>query len=56
MFKKTGVERRLRKISKNEAASVKLLEKQVKTLKLRIKLRKIPSLLTDETVVESVDT
>ena len=56
MFKKTGVERRLRKISKNEAASVKLLEKQVITLKLRIKLRVIPSLLTHETVVESVDT
>ena len=29
MFKKTAVEKRLRKISKQEAASVKLLEKQV---------------------------
>ena len=28
MFKKTGVEKRLRKISRNEAASVKLLENQ----------------------------
>ena len=29
MFKKSGVEKRLRKISKTEAESVKLLEKQV---------------------------
>lgn len=29
MFKKSGVEKRLRKISKQEAESVKLLEKQV---------------------------
>ena len=29
MFKKSAVEKRLRKISKQEAASVKLLEKQV---------------------------
>ena len=28
MFKKTGVEKRLRKISRNEAASIKLLENQ----------------------------
>ena len=29
MFKKSGVEKRLRKISRQEAESVKLLEKQV---------------------------
>ena len=29
MFKKSAVEKRLRKISKQEAANVKLLEKQV---------------------------
>ena len=29
MFKRSGVEKRLRKISKTEAESVKLLEKQV---------------------------
>ena len=32
MFKKTGVEKRLRKISRNEAASVKLLENQEQEL------------------------
>ena len=34
MFKKTAVEKRLRKISKQEAASVKLLEKQVDRVEL----------------------
>ena len=32
MFKKSGVEKRLRKISRQEAESVRLLEKQVKSL------------------------
>ena len=35
MFKKTAVEKRLRKISKQEAASVKLLEKQVDVDRVR---------------------
>ena len=37
MFKKSGVEKRLRKISRQEAESVKLLEKQV-TLPLALSL------------------
>ena len=36
MFKRSGVEKRLRKISKQEALSVKLLEKQVTVEQVRV--------------------
>ena len=54
MFKKGGVERRLRKINKQEAASLKLLEKQecelVKAVEQNDKL--VEAIISKETPVE----